>query len=234
MRIDLLELIACGPFTDRLIDLSAGAEGLHLIWGPNEAGKSSALRALRDGLFGFPSQTKDNFKHANQKLRVGMRLRRRDGGTLAFIRRKGNKGTLLDPETQKPLAENALGPWLGPVDRELFTKMHGLDYQELQAGGQEMLKTGSEIGQLLFSAAGRAGNVRKVVDLLREQASALFKPSASLPRINASIREWRELQDQIKSVMTPSERVDQLRREIESLEIALRESGQLTTVPPRT
>ena len=45
MKILELALHAFGPFTDVVLDLSAGQEGLHLIYGPNEAGKSSALRA---------------------------------------------------------------------------------------------------------------------------------------------------------------------------------------------
>ena len=55
MKILELALHAFGPFTDAVLDLSAGQEGLHLIYGPNEAGKSSALRALRQALFGIPA-----------------------------------------------------------------------------------------------------------------------------------------------------------------------------------
>ncbi|MBU4054152.1 MAG: AAA family ATPase, partial [Proteobacteria bacterium] len=47
MRIDELRLIAFGPFTGTTLDLSQGREGFHIIYGPNEAGKSSSLRALR-------------------------------------------------------------------------------------------------------------------------------------------------------------------------------------------
>ena len=39
MRIDRLDLIAYGPFSDRSLNLSGGASGLHLIYGDNEAGK---------------------------------------------------------------------------------------------------------------------------------------------------------------------------------------------------
>ena len=45
MRILHLDLRAFGPFTNVAIDLSQGEEGLHVLYGPNEAGKSSALRA---------------------------------------------------------------------------------------------------------------------------------------------------------------------------------------------
>ena len=44
MRIDALRLIAYGPFSDVNLDLSKGREGCHLVYGLNEAGKSSALR----------------------------------------------------------------------------------------------------------------------------------------------------------------------------------------------
>jgi len=54
MKILELALHAFGPFTDAVLDLSAGREGLHLIYGPNEAGKSSALRALRQDSSGSP------------------------------------------------------------------------------------------------------------------------------------------------------------------------------------
>ena len=45
MRILDLHLRAVGPFTDLSLDLSAGNRGLHIIYGLNEAGKSSALRS---------------------------------------------------------------------------------------------------------------------------------------------------------------------------------------------
>ena len=49
MRFRRLSLDAYGPFTGTTLDLSgATGNGLHLIYGPNEANKSSALRAIRD------------------------------------------------------------------------------------------------------------------------------------------------------------------------------------------
>ena len=43
MKIVELRLLAFGPFTDRVLDLGAGSYGLHVIYGRNEAGKSSVL-----------------------------------------------------------------------------------------------------------------------------------------------------------------------------------------------
>jgi uncharacterized protein YhaN len=94
MRIDRLDLTAYGPFTDKTLNLSAGTSGLHLIYGDNEAGKSTSLRALIAWLFGIPSRTNDNYLHSNPQLRIGGKLRLSNGEAIEFIRRKGTKGTL--------------------------------------------------------------------------------------------------------------------------------------------
>ncbi|MFO0410535.1 MAG: AAA family ATPase, partial [Planctomycetota bacterium] len=79
MRFRRLDLTAYGHFTATSIDLSAGNHGLHMIYGPNEAGKSTSLRALTVFLFDFPHSTDDNFLHDNKDLRVGAVLENRDG-----------------------------------------------------------------------------------------------------------------------------------------------------------
>ena len=45
MKIRTLNLTAFGPFTER--ELAFDEAGLHIVYGPNEAGKSSALRGLK-------------------------------------------------------------------------------------------------------------------------------------------------------------------------------------------
>ena len=71
MRIARLDLEAFGPFTDRSLDFSGGSPGgFHLIYGKNAAGKSSALRAVSDLLFGIPLKSKDDHVHPYQALRI--------------------------------------------------------------------------------------------------------------------------------------------------------------------
>src|SRR4051812_7928371 len=105
MKILELALHAFGPFTDVVLDLSGGQEGLHMIFGSNEAGKSSAMRGVRQALFGIPAQSADDFIHSYTKMRVGLTLRGGDGGTLGFIRRKGNRNTLLAADGTTPLSD---------------------------------------------------------------------------------------------------------------------------------
>jgi uncharacterized protein YhaN len=56
MRIKRLDLKAFGPFTDRTLEFDSRKPGLYIIFGPNEAGKSSSLRALKALLYGFPER----------------------------------------------------------------------------------------------------------------------------------------------------------------------------------
>ena len=52
MRLRRLDLIRYGHFTDKSIDLPAAEVDFHIVYGPNEAGKSTALSAIEDLLKG--------------------------------------------------------------------------------------------------------------------------------------------------------------------------------------
>ncbi len=96
MRIKRLELKAFGPFTDNTLDFQGEWPGLHIIYGPNEAGKSSSLRGLKALLYGFPERTADSFRHANENLLVAGCLQADDGREICFQRRKRRKADILD------------------------------------------------------------------------------------------------------------------------------------------
>jgi len=70
MRINRLDLQAYGSFTDRTLEFGYKKSDIHVIFGLNEAGKSTSLRALKALLYGFPERTTDNFEHANHQLMV--------------------------------------------------------------------------------------------------------------------------------------------------------------------
>ena len=181
MRIDELNLAAFGPFTDRVLVFAAN--GPHIVYGSNEAGKSSALRGLKALLYGIDERTLDNFIHANDKLRVQGVLRRTKGQELAFVRRKGRKNTLLSLDS-RPLDEHVLAPFLRGVTAQLFDTLFGIDHQALVQGGQEILEQKGDVGQALFSAALGSQALHGVLDELDEEADRLFRPRGSTQLIN--------------------------------------------------
>ena len=120
MRIRELKLIRYGKFSDRTLALPFKDRDIHLIVGPNEAGKSTFRTAIGDWLFGIPMRTPLAFLHPMPELRIGGVIERRGSGTaggeeLAFDRTKGNKNTLRTP-TDAPLLDGALqaAPLGGP------------------------------------------------------------------------------------------------------------------------
>src|SRR6185369_17618646 len=153
MRFDRLDLLRYGSLSDLSIPFRPDAK-LHIVYGPNEAGKSTLLRALSDLLFGFQNEVAGLHKFEPSILRVGASLTRRDGESIDFRRRKGRKATLVsNSEQEVPLADDILSPFIGGVNRSVFEKAFGMDSARLRHGGEEMATGDGEIGRLLFSAA---------------------------------------------------------------------------------
>lgn len=184
MRFERLCIPAFGPFTD--LDLLFPSQGgdLHVIYGPNEAGKSSLLRAFRDLLFGIYRLSPDNFMHESQKLRIKGEIVSRSGERLTFQRRKGNKNTLLDANGNE-LPDNALNTFLGSVDQEYFSTMFGLGMSELRDGAEQLLRGKGDIGNALFSASMGGTPIQLVLAKLTEEADLIFRGRATT---NVSIR----------------------------------------------
>ncbi len=178
MRLERLDIPAFGPFTDLELPFPAHDCDLHVIFGENEAGKSSLLRAIRDLLFGIHGQSADNFRHDYKNLRIRGEVSNRAGGRLVFQRRKGNKNTLLDV-AGKELPDTALAPFLGSVDKNYFSTMFGLGGAELREGARQLLKAEGEVGNALFSASLGGTPIQKVLAALNEEAERLFKGRAT-------------------------------------------------------
>lgn len=187
MKILEMRLIAYGPFTDVTLDLSGGKEGFHVIYGPNEAGKSSALRALRHLFYGIPIQSADDFLHPYARMRIGATIQAKNGDRLVFIRRKGNVKTLRAPDDQAVVEDAALRRFLNGVDADLFETMFGIGYPDLVRGGREIVQGGGSLGQLIFAAGSGVANLREIQNELESEANALFLPSGHKPKINDTL-----------------------------------------------
>src|SRR3977135_3668584 len=75
MRIRQLHLLRYGHFTDASITLpAAGSPDMQMMFGENEAGKSTAKAAIEDLLFGIPSNSPRNFLHDYGAMRIGANL----------------------------------------------------------------------------------------------------------------------------------------------------------------
>jgi uncharacterized protein YhaN len=169
-----------------------------VVFGPNEAGKSSALRAIHDLLYGIPARSPDDFIHRYAELRVGARLHFSDGEELAFLRRKGAKDTLRTYDDSDKLAEGRLAELTRLVPEPVFASFYGLDHEALSTGSEALLEDEGELGRSLYSAGLGSGNLRGLLDGLRAEAETLFAPRAKKPRINEGLAQLAGLQSRLR------------------------------------
>lgn len=174
MRLARLDLFRFGRFTDRSFDLPSSKRDLHVVFGPNEAGKTTSLTAIEDLLFGIHRTSPYGFLHSYDVMRIGAVLEDSDK-RLEFQRRKGNKDTVLGPDGL-PLAGDAgvLAPFLGGADRTFFDRMFNLSHDRLAEGGQAIVQAEDDVGQMLFSAGTGLSDLRQRLTQLEEEADALW------------------------------------------------------------
>lgn len=197
MKIQQIDLIAFGPFKNQSLDFSQGPRGLHLIYGPNEAGKSSTLRALVQVLFGIKMQNPDAFRIPYPKLKLGATLENGSGQRLSFLRVKGNKNTLRNLEG-KNLADDCLDPFLGHVDREMFTTQFGLNWETLKAGGAEIVRSKGELGRALFAAGSGLTTLTQVQESIQKELNELFLGKGQRPKINEGWQKYQEAEGTLR------------------------------------
>ncbi len=231
MKIEHLYLKAFGAFSERRLDFTGGPN-FHVIYGPNEAGKSTTLRALIGLLFGIEERTADNFIHPNPRLRIGAVLATEGAGRLTVMRRKGRKQTLFaldeasgEEYTDQPLAEDTLTRLLGGLDEGLYRALFGLDLKGLTDGGNELLEGKGEIGQSLFAAAAGLANLRQLSGKLEAEASKLFRPRASTSEIQVALKELEEQRKRVREATVRSsawEQAERTKRQTEKKHLELR------------
>ncbi|SDL48553.1 AAA family ATPase [Paracoccus chinensis] len=179
MRLRRLDLTRYGRFTDRSLDFGAAEPGrpdLHIVHGPNEAGKSTLLNAWLDLLFGIHARSSYNFLHPYDALRIGAVLDLPDGQR-ELVRVKKTRESLLDP-AGRPVSDGMLRAALGGIERKDCADMFALDAGSMEDGGELILSSKGNLGQLLFSASAGLAELGDRLDGLRAEADAFYKKSA--------------------------------------------------------
>lgn len=171
MRLAQLDLTRYGHFTDRSLRFPKTAVDLHLIVGPNEAGKSTLRQAVLDLFYGIPVRTPLGFKHGMTEMVLGGVLEN-GGAPFPFQRFKRSKNPLVGADGQ-PFTEVELLKWLGGTDRAFYERNFGLDHPTLVAGAKEILTSSGDVGQVLIQAAGLPG-MHKLRTTLEAEAYALW------------------------------------------------------------
>ncbi|WP_237213862.1 AAA family ATPase, partial [Falsiroseomonas oryziterrae] len=188
MRLLALDLQRYGHLTDAALRFPEEA-GLHVVLGANEAGKSTALSAIGDALFGFPHVTRFAFLHETTQLRIGFEVLARDGPRARFARLKRRKDALLDA-SDSPVPEAALQRFLGGAGRDLFEKGFGLNAAALRDGAKSLIEGGGAAGEGLLAGMGLP-HLRRALDRLEKAADELEGTRHKLRRLPRAIDDWQ-------------------------------------------
>jgi hypothetical protein len=196
MRLRRLDLARYGKFTGHSIDFGAAEPGrpdLHIVYGPNEAGKSTTLAAYLDLLFRIEVQTNYAFLHPGPTMRIGGALEA--GGTVhELVRIKRNQNDLLDA-ADRPVNQGLIAGMLGGIDRAAYRAMFSLDDETLEAGGESILESKGELGQLLFSASAGLAELSHRLVGLREDADRFHRRAGR----DTGLRELKRTLDELEA-----------------------------------
>jgi len=176
MRFSTFTLARYGHFADHSLELPApqlGAADLHIIIGPNEAGKSTLRAGLVEFLFGMEQRTPFNFRYDYKDLLLSAVIEV-DGEVEHLQRRKAQRGTLRDSQNNI-VADGHLAALLNGLDRESYVRQFALDQETLVAGGQNLLSNRSNLSTLMFEAASGISDVAAHQQMLEGQAASLWR-----------------------------------------------------------
>ena len=202
IRLRQLDLELFGRFTGKRFDFgprqAPGIPDFHVIYGPNEAGKTTTMEGFLRLLYGFPHLEPYDFLHQRKNLRISGILDI-EGTETAFMRLPTRDPSLRDVRGQE-LPNSALQAHLSGLSEEDYRNLLCLDDLTIEKGGEEITRAKGDIGRLLFSAAAGISELSDVLDTVRKEADGLYRKRASSTRLAALKKEHAEVEKQIREL----------------------------------
>lgn len=200
MRFRNLTIDRFGHFTDQSFDFGAAKDrpDFHIIYGPNEAGKTTTMEAALRLFYGFPHRDGYAFKHQRNNLKVSGLLEI-EGQQRRFLRLPKRSGSLVD-EAGIALPETALAAHLAGLSEEDYRKLLCLDDDTIERGGEEIAQARGDIGRLLFSAAAGVADLSTVLENVREEADTIWRKRATKTRVAELKRDLMQVEKGIRAL----------------------------------
>ncbi|GAA4440399.1 AAA family ATPase [Bremerella cremea] len=199
MKIEHLELENFGIHTEQSFAFST--DGLHIIYGRNEAGKSTLLQAVRQLLFGFQHAKSNPFApdSSKKKMKATAKLISGESQLLEIVRRQGTKNTLSGEfeEGNATIDEERWQQLISGADQRLYEHVFGFSLKEL-ATGEESLKEANLDEALFGGGLGRLHDYKLLLKNIDEETEALFKSRGQKQRINSILSDIKALKSELK------------------------------------
>lgn len=206
MNIEQLKISGFGRLHNREIEL---AEGVTVLYGRNEAGKSTMLQFIRSMLFGIPGRgnPRERYEPVQGGLHGGiLTARDRDGGSwtirrytsgesqgrseklnISLSRPDGTIQELAQPELERQL--------LGGISRSMFRQLFAVSLTELQE--LATLQSEEMSGYLFHAGMGGGGDIMRAERRLLQDVEKLYKPRGKVQEAAKILQAIEKLERQI-------------------------------------
>lgn len=189
MKIKALTIYGYGKWVDKTFEFSPE---YHVIYGKNEAGKSTLMSFIHSILFGFPTrhsallryEPKDSSRYGGKIIiedeRFGEisieRVQGKSTGDVKVLMEDGSTGS-----------DDLLHKIIYGIDRNLYQSIFSFHLKGIERV-EEMTK--AQLSRY-FLSAGALGTEQflKRSDQLQQQANQLYKPTGRIPEINQALKQ---------------------------------------------
>lgn len=218
MRMEKLHIYGYGKLENVEMDLSL----LTVLYGENEAGKSTIRSFMKSILFGFPTRGQRRYEpKEGGKYGGAMTVQTEKYGRLKIERlpKTAAGEVTVYFEDGKTGGEDILHDILSGMNESLFDSVFSFDMHGLQ----NIHQLGeADIGNYLFSASAVGSDALLQLDKkLEKEMDQRFKPSGRKPEINVSLQEMKKLEEKMKEwqgkIGTYEKQVEQLKESEEKL-----------------
>ncbi|EMR05357.1 recombination protein F [Bhargavaea cecembensis DSE10] len=196
MTITKLVIYGFGKHRNRTINLQPG---INVLYGPNEAGKTTIRQFILHTLFGFPQRGSALLRYEPKSGGAyGGQVHVTDSeyGACVIERiagRSAGEVTVRFPDGREE-GEEALGRLLRGYDRQSFESVFSFSLLQLQEIGR---MNEEELGQALI-ASGTTGaeDLAGFKARMEKEMDGLFKKSGRVPEMNILLNELKEIEEE--------------------------------------
>jgi uncharacterized protein YhaN len=211
MRLNRLDLIRYGRFQDFALDFGQAEPGrpdVTVVYGANEAGKSTAFMAWLDFLFGFQGASPYAFRHERRELLVGAQVATPDG-RLDLRRSTATAGSLTD-QNGNVIADRRMTDWLFGLDRDAYRTRFSLNDTVLREGGKEIAQAQGDLGQLLHAGASGLSGLSDALAGIEGEVAGFYRKGGRTTAANEGRKRLKDLDAAIRNVRLDPRAFDRL------------------------
>ncbi|KRN79114.1 ATP-binding protein [Fructilactobacillus lindneri] len=223
MKIKKIEIFNYGKLSHVTLDFNQ----FQVIYGKNEAGKTTIINFIKDILFGFEHRSTTHLYGPKDKSEMGGKLVIVNHGVTFEIQRVDGKNggdlTIFDYQGNE-LSQQTLKEILGPINRNVYDKLFYFGSLDLDAIAK---MTNDELEERI-RRVGVVGIEQwlKLKKDLDEEAGSIYRPTGKKQRLYMELKNYEKLQDEFKEAKNKYPEFVELTEQLNKLDSEIKKDNQ--------